>query len=123
MLLKEDTDDVLNLLIGRRVFEEVVKKISQLPSRKKDELLAAWVLDQMKLPDDLKDAVKSIKSNILKDVINTKKYESPEIPKRIGDIGVKVVKVETEEKEEEASKKETKKETKKVEGVKLSDLL
>jgi len=126
LLLKGKGDDYINTLVAERLFKKVSGKIASLSESEKTRLLAALLLKEYDLPEDIKGIMTGYVDKIITETLAKETKPPMEIPESPGEVGAKVVgKTKKEEKvheegEEEVEKKEEKKE--KAEVVRLSDL-
>jgi len=124
LLLKGKSDDYLNSLIAKKILDKVSNKIAGLSESEKNRLIAALLLKEYELPDDLKEIMSVHIDSILTETLAKEIKPQVEVPKQPGEVGARVVnkkKAEGESRRERKRAREGRKEQ--SDTLRLSQLL
>jgi hypothetical protein len=120
LLSKSGNDDMVKLLVGKKVLDKLADKISKMPPSKKDKLLAMLLAEKIPVPE-LQKLVEDSKDILLKELLSDEsKTSTLEMPKKVGEIGGRTVEVKVMEEKEQKSEEKEKPAKKQV--IRLSDL-
>jgi len=123
-LLKGKSEDFINTLLAKKVVEKIEKKIASLTPSDKDKLIAALILKEFDLPEDVKGTIDEYVKTIVTETVSKEPKYKPTVPVAMGEVSGRVVKkekVREGEKEEKESEKD-KKAKKKEKPLRLSEL-
>jgi len=123
LLSKSGNDDVVKLLVGKKILDKFADKISKMPPSKKDRLLAMLLAEKIPIPE-LQKLVENSKDVLLRELLSDDSgAKALEMPKKVGEVGGRTVEVKTiEEQKSEEKEKEKEEKSKKKQVVRLSDL-
>jgi len=121
---KGDSEDFLQGILARKLFTKFKTKIQHLDDEDKDQLLAALILRNMDLPDDLEKVMSKYTEDMIegilsREVMSVKK--ELQVPASAGEVGAKLV---SRKRSEDGGTKKTKskKSGKSAEVLRLSEL-
>jgi len=123
-LLKGKSEDFINTLLAKKVVEKIEKKIASLTPSDKDKLMAALILKEFDLPEDVKGTIEEYVKTLVAETMSKEPKYKPTVPVAMGEVSGRVVKkekVKEGEKEEKESEKD-KKAKKKEKPLRLSEL-